>query len=580
MKRLLLSLITLIFFSATAIAGTVNITYASDSLNYSPCQLPQHVMFMVNGNTTGYSQGDTLDVYIAFGDGNDTTTNTTLWGASGNFWGWSQHQYTMPGLYTVMYVVTAPDGASDTLVVANEVILGTTCDNVDGQVFIDNDADCSFSSGDQAYPYMGVKLMLGNQVVQQTYTDTNGNYSLTAVSGFNYDVVLGNTSLSIACPSGGSHAVGSLPANNLDFALQCPSSQVDIEARYLGNFIVPGVTRTILFNVRNKLCTPASGVAALTLSSSVTYVPTSGSYYATPDSINGNTLYFSYNNLTVLSDMDINVRLKGDTTLTVSDSVCVSLATSVGSNDVDASNNVIGPCLEVRTSYDPNMKTVYPAGESSEGYIRADQNMLYTIHFQNTGNFMATNIFILDTIDTQVLDLNSLEIVDFSHPMELRMLDNGVLRFNFNNIMLPDSNSNEPESHGYVSFTIDQAASLAHGTKIENTAGIFFDYNPPIITNTALNTIDLFISIEEPADAALADMFSAYPNPSTGTVWIEINNNVGKAALSIFDLNGKKVLSQSVNGRELVNLAHLAKGVYILQVTDGDSSQQRRMIIE
>ena len=69
------------------------------------------------------------------------------------------------------------------------------------------------------------------------------------------------------------------------------------------------------------------------------------------------------------------------------------------------------------------------------------------------------------------------------------MYDSRVLEFTFNNILLPDSTTNERESHGFVFFDLDAPKNLPPGTRIENTAAIYFDYNKPIITNTVLNTI-------------------------------------------------------------------------------------------
>jgi hypothetical protein len=71
-----------------------------------------------------------------------------------------------------------------------------------------------------------------------------------------------------------------------------------------------------------------------------------------------------------------------------------------------------------------------------------------------------------------------------------------VLTFTFANINLPDSNRNEPASHGYLKFSIAPLAAVAQGTRIENSADIFFDYNEPVRTNTAFTTV---YDLPEPA---------------------------------------------------------------------------------
>ena len=64
-----------------------------------------------------------------------------------------------------------------------------------------------------------------------------------------------------------------------------------------------------------------------------------------------------------------------------------------------------------------------------------------------------------------------------------------MVEFNFDNILLPDSIVNEPGSHGYVKYGIKANAGLADFTAVQNTANIYFDFNPAIITNTTSNTL-------------------------------------------------------------------------------------------
>jgi len=52
---------------------------------------------------------------------------------------------------------------------------------------------------------------------------------------------------------------------------------------------------------------------------------------------------------------------------------------------------------------------------------------------------------------------------------------------------LPDLNTNEPASHGFVKFRIQARDSLAEMEEITNKTDIFFDFNPPIETNTTHN---------------------------------------------------------------------------------------------
>ncbi len=61
------------------------------------------------------------------------------------------------------------------------------------------------------------------------------------------------------------------------------------------------------------------------------------------------------------------------------------------------------------------------------------------------------------------------------------------IKFTFDNILLPDSSADFEASQGFVSFRISQKAGVPLETNIENRAGIFFDFNAPVYTNTTVH---------------------------------------------------------------------------------------------
>jgi uncharacterized repeat protein (TIGR01451 family) len=140
-----------------------------------------------------------------------------------------------------------------------------------------------------------------------------------------------------------------------------------------------------------------------------------------------------------------------------------------------------------RCSMDPNEKLVYPFRTATGNPTPMDNQLNYTINFQNTGNDTALTVTIYDTLDSN-LDLNTLEIVGSSDPVITQYTPSGAMRFTFNNIMLPDSTTDEPGSHGFVQYRIRPLASLPDPTVVTNTSYIVFDYNEPVVTNTAINT--------------------------------------------------------------------------------------------
>lgn len=72
---------------------------------------------------------------------------------------------------------------------------------------------------------------------------------------------------------------------------------------------------------------------------------------------------------------------------------------------------------------------------------------------------------------------------------------------------------------------------------------------------------------------------SIYPNPvSNGKIYITTKKNLTKA-IEIYDVLGKKILVASLFGKEL-NISKLTSGIYILKITEGDSSSTRKLVVK
>jgi uncharacterized repeat protein (TIGR01451 family) len=156
----------------------------------------------------------------------------------------------------------------------------------------------------------------------------------------------------------------------------------------------------------------------------------------------------------------------------------------------DAEPEVAISCMPILDSYDPNDKSALPAGITASKIIRKEDVLEYTIRFQNTGNDVAYTVIIEDEL-SEYLDLSTLRTGASSHPCSWKIGGEGKakLTWTFNNILLPDSTTNEPGSHGFVQFSIAQMKDNALGTTITNKAQIYFDYNSPIVTNMVIQTV-------------------------------------------------------------------------------------------
>src|SRR5206468_3940716 len=119
-------------------------------------------------------------------------------------------------------------------------------------------------------------------------------------------------------------------------------------------------------------------------------------------------------------------------------------------------DNVVLDSGIVTGSRDPNSKHVFPEGIGPNGYILATDSVLrYTIHFQNNGTDTCFTVVVVDTLPGY-LDPGTVIPGAADHPYTFDLSGNGVCTWRFDHILLPDSNTNEPASNGYLNFTIHQ----------------------------------------------------------------------------------------------------------------------------
>lgn len=260
------------------------------------------------------------------------------------------------------------------------------------------------------------------------------------------------------------------------------------------------------------------------------------------------------------------------------------IATATPQDDADL--DVEMECLQVIGSFDPNDKTVIPAGIGADHYIRENDELEYRIRFQNTGNDTAFDVVIVDTL-TNFLDPTTIVSGASSHPYAFKLLGNGIVRWTFANILLPDSTTNEPASHGFIKFKIKQKAGNVPGNRIENKVGIIFDFNEPVITNTAYSTVwqELVIAIKQNENTPVntENNFIVFPNPSSGIINFEAKNKTENWKLTIYDVLGKMVYSVDVSNESKTScdLNSFQKGMFFYKInSDGKTINSGKIIIQ
>lgn len=560
---------------------SINIQHFSDSMVGGYCPPPVNVNFMAWGQTAGYGLTDSLDIWVDFGDGN-TYWNRIEINQGGWFSDWGiSNTYIFSGIFSLRCIVTGPDGNADTAY--HTILVGDTCGNINGKMYVDANGDCMYNTGEMTLASIPVLLKQNNNLIATAYTDATGDYAFNAPSNSTYDIVpaanISSYGYSVTCPASGQHTNVSVPASGKDFGMTCLPGH-DLQTVLSGWGFRPGFHGYVYPQAFNTHCQPMSGQLELILDPLTSYV----SANPAPVSISGDTLRWNFSNINnsnywwLWNSFYPHVTVYVPPSAQIGDTVCFTTKVTPTTGDANVTNNTYSACYAVSNSWDPNMKEVFPAGSGPNGNLPVGMHtMNYTIHFQNTGNDTAFNIFILDTIDTN-LDINTFQAVASSHPMQVDILPPGnVVKFAFPNIMLVDSNKNEPLSHGQIFYTIRTKANLPVGTQIKNTAYIYFDYNPAVVTNTTINTIGMFTSVNE---LSSQNFISIYPNPATTNVWVVLSQKQNNAEISVVNAFGQPVLKTKAT-QKVTNLdvRNLSEGIYNLIVNNGKQNTCAKLIL-
>jgi uncharacterized repeat protein (TIGR01451 family) len=367
----------------------------------------------------------------------------------------------------------------------------------------------------------------------------------------------------IACPSSGiiTKTISTTALiNYVDFGVICNStSTLDLSLFIFAQYR-PVSTSPIHIFAMSKGCGNQNGTVTLTISPKYTYAFST----ITPTSVSGSTITWNVTNLNPHHLSSISVYVTPVTTVSLGDTICTSATITPTAGDVNPADNTFSRCDSVRSSFDPNEKDVMPKGPIATG-----TKLTYTLNFENLGNDTAFNIHILDTLSYGV-DPNSLQLLSSSHTVSTSFyqISGGltVVRFDFPNIKLPDSSSKQ-YNKGFVSFSISSKSTMAPGYNIINRAGIYFDINPVVMTNTVENKIaqhgavNVVEKLNEP---------SVYPNPTNDMLYVNLNGNAYNQ-LDIVNNLGQVLIHKDIEGNTAnISTKQLIPGIYQL-VLKGDS---------
>lgn len=442
-----------------------------------------------------------------------------------------------------------------------------TLDIISGHVYYDKNNN---STKDPQEYYLSNHLLYTTPNNLAYATDTTGFYQF-------YIGSIGDT-LRPALPTG--YCTSNPPyhlaigaAANVDFGLFLPQGIQDLSIDMTNRTpFRPWFETKIDVTVTNLGSIDLPATIQVILDSTLTYQSSD----VLPVSVSGDTLIFVTDTISFLQHRKIEIEVQTSSMDTIGTPIYCSSTVEPLTGDTALANNFSIIDTEVVGSFDPNDKTANHHPYFTPLQLQNNEEMQYVIRFQNTGNFQADFVRIVDTL-SNFTNQSTFRLISASHPVRYEFQPGRVVTFYFDNINLPDSTSDEPNSHGYVKFGIRFFQNLPIGTGIENTAAIYFDFNAPVITNTVSTLIaypPINVNIEELQNP---DKLLVFPNPVSDLLTIQLEGaSVNQSyVLTINDLTGRVVSKSEFTGNSVTtDVTSYANGPYVGSVLNPYSGKR------
>ncbi len=476
------------------------------------------------------------------------------------------------------YSTNVYSGIDGTLVLPNSLTVDCNTATISGAIYLDKNKNGTRDNGEPGIPNQQVVLDPQTAGAPNIIVFTNyfgyyeaiggyDNYLVTTIPSVSNYTIQGTSQYTIVANAGNPLAEFN------DFAYSATSPVHDAAIDLQASTAVAGFSQHYWLTYFNNGSETENATISFTAPNGFTYL----SSYPQYTTKSGNIYSWTVNGLDPFELDFIRLELKVPVS-SFGETIQPVASIQIATTDINTADN--NDTLEsvVVGSYDPNDKQVKPAGVQSSNYILMNEQLQYTIRFQNTGTYYATYVRVEDVLDAK-LDFKTFKFASSSHTCTYTFDEKTrKLVFYFNNINLPDSTTDLEGSQGFVSFSINPVANLPEKSKVNNTADIYFDFNPAVVTNTVMNTYvtEIPVGIHEVKPGL--DFTIKTIDASKGRFEVAFDA-VGESSLVVQSIDGKVVFNaKSYKSGSLITLEGNAAGLYLFKLTSNNKSAVKKVI--
>ena len=461
---------------------------------------------------------------------------------------------------------------------------GNSAGVIHAQSFVDENNNGVFDDGEPPFPFGNILYELNDNGEINVGTSTGSYFIVSDDANNSYDLSFSlfdgyEDCYNITTPTIDDVSVAIGESITVYFPITEQQPCEDLEVLLINTWAPPrpGFTHTNSLYLNNlSLSTIASGTVEVFIDDLLVFngVTNVNPNYTITNTATGFTVDFV--NLEPLASEVIEIELLCPASVPLGEVVTNMAIYTTTTNDLIAENNSATLRETVVGSWDPNDIRESRGPEIIHPDFTSEDYLYYTIRFQNLGTAEAINVRIEETLDTQV-DETTFQMIASSHAYQVNRVNNELV-WTFDDINLPAEMFDAEGSNGFVYFKIKPKAGYAIGDIIPGVAGIYFDFNAPVITNTFETEFVEPLSVNElSSDNA---QIKIYPNPVKDILYIKLDKSE-LVNVQLMDIQGKQILYKTETSKQIeLNVANLKSGIYFLKLSSNSAQITKKIIVD